>query len=444
MSLSGISNRLTSSPALRSIGTMGLASAIGQVAILATTPLVTRLYAPSEFGAFALLTSFSGIATVAACLCLDLAIVQGADDAEADELFAAALRSLPVTALASALVLIALIRFRLFGFENLSLASIPIAVSLVVANGLYLASRYRQLRENRFNLIASATMFQNFGRAVAPLGWYPVSSGWIGLALGELTGRLIGTRALLAPIVHSAWRNAAFRTHVSWWRVVKREWRYTGVLLTSVLIDTSSSLIIAPMLASSYTTAVAGEYYMITTLLNAPLALVGRAFADVIHARSAHLVLVAPAALPGFVRRSAAALLFVGALIYLPIYMLAPTLFPLVFGHKWHLIVPITRALTPFMIMAFVASPCSRVLIAVRHTGVKMVSDVTRLIGAPLTIVLSSQLRMPFETAIFWLGMFLTAAYALYFAAEYLSAVYIGKRGKAPDIFPPANDISYV
>ena len=69
---------------------MGLASAIGQVAILATTPLVTRLYAPSEFGAFALLTSFSGIATVAACLCLDLAIVQGADDAEADELFAAA------------------------------------------------------------------------------------------------------------------------------------------------------------------------------------------------------------------------------------------------------------------------------------------------------------------------------------------------------------------
>lgn len=423
---------------------MGLASAIGQVSIFAAMPLVTRLYSPSAFGAFALLTSFSGITTVGACLCLDLAIVQGADDAEADELLGAALRSLPITSLVSAIALALLIKFRLFGFENLPMVSVPIGVALVAANGVYLASRYRQLRENQFTLIASATLFQNLGRAVAPILWYVISGGWLGLAAGELTGRLIGTRQLVMPILGRAFRSAAFRTHIAWWKVVRREWRYTGILLVSVLLDASSSLVIAPMLAAAYGAAIAGEYFMITALLTAPLALVGRAFADVIHTRSAQLALVAPEALPAFVLRSGAALLLVGAIVYLPVYALAPSVFPVIFGHKWQLIVPITRALTLFNITAFVASPCSRVLIAVKHTGIKIVCDVMRLIGAPLIIVLASRAHTPFERAINWLGAFLAVAYTFYFMAEYFSALSVAKRPRKADIVPPGNEISYL
>lgn len=431
--------RVRGSAGLRGIGTLALASGAGQLAVMSTLPIATRLYAPADFGQFALLTSFTGIATVAACLCLDLAIVQGADGAAADELFAAALRSLPLTALVSALVLWGLIARGLFGYGKLALSGVAVTAALVALNGLYVASRYRQLREQHYGLIASATLFQNLGRAVAPLLWWPLTRSWAGLALGELSARAIGTRRLIAPLLAAAWRHPAFREHGAWWRVVRREWRYTGVLLTSVIIDTGSSLIVAPMLAAAYGAEAAGEYYLVTTFLNAPLALVGTAFADVIHARSAQLMHADPRALPGFVRRAAAGLLGIGALIYVPLWVLAPWLLPRIFGSQWHETVQVTRGLTPFMIMAFVASPCSRVLVAVRQTGIKMAADVLRLLVAPATILLAQRSTAPFAQAILWFGLAMAGAYALYFGGQYYSAVRVSRR--TPGALAPVHEV---
>jgi len=348
-----------------------------------------------------------------------------------------------MTSFICAIALTGLIRTRLFGFGALSYASVPIACAMIALNGVYLASRYRQLKDHRFGLIAAASLTQNLGRAIAPILWNPVSNGWIGLALGELTGRSLGTRRLLMPLFSRGVKNAAFRSGAKWWEVVRREWRYTGILLTSVLIDSSSSLIVAPMLAGAYGARAAGEYFLITTLLNAPLALIGTAFADVIHARSAALALSAPGELPAFVRRAAGALLLLGVLIYLPVYALAPIVLPVVFGAKWTLIVPIARALTPFMIMALVASPCSRVLLAVQRTDVKMAADVLRMLVAPTTIILASRAHLSFNSAIGRFGIAMTGAYALYFVAEYVSAVLVSKAGRPIGIDePPAGALS--
>jgi O-antigen/teichoic acid export membrane protein len=421
-------SRLRESAGLRNIGKMTLASALGQIMIMGTMPIMTRLYSPEEFGIFSLLASFTGIATVAACLCLDLAVVQGRDDAEADELFAAALRSVGLTAIVSAGVMAILVSRNLFGFGILSIRGVPIVAAIVALNGVYLASRYRQLRDHRFGLIASAIVFQNFGRAVAPMGWYFVTHGWTGLALGEITGRLLGTRRLLLPLVRSAFRSPAFRSTRHWWSVVKREWRYTGVLLGSVLIDSSSSFVLAPIIAAVYGASAAGEYYLITTFLNAPLALIGAGFADVIHARSASLTLHDPKALPGFVRRAAGVLFVAGVAVYVPVFFLGPLVLPLVFGRQWALIVPIARSLIPFMIAAMVASPCSRVLVAVRETGIKMAADVLRLVVAPLTLFVAAHSKLSFGEAIHWLGIVLALAYGIYFATEYALAIRVARR----------------
>jgi O-antigen/teichoic acid export membrane protein len=423
--------RIRNSAGMRGIGQMTMASAIGQVAIMSTMPIVTRLYDPAEFGVYSLVASFAGIATVAACLCLDLAIVQGSNEQEADELFAAALRSVVATTALSCVILGLLIHYAVFGFGHLPLSSAPIAAAMVGLNGIYLASRYRQLREHNFGLIASAGIFQNLGRATAPIIWWPVSHAWLGLALGELTGRSLGIRRLLSPLASKARSHAAFREGRHWVGVVRREWRYTGVLVASVLIDASSSLVVTPMLAQGYGPRVAGEYYLITTFLNAPLALIGAAFADVIHARSAALAINDPRALPAFVRRSAAALLGLGLVVYVPVYFLAPLVLPLFFGHQWTYIVPIARALTPFMIVAIVASPCSRVLIAVRQTNIKIIADAMRLVMAPAAIWLAARSQLGFTVAIQWLGGVLTVAYVLYFCAQYVAAVRVG-RGHRP------------
>lgn len=408
--------RARASTGLRAVGKLAGATALGQLAIMASLPLLTRLYDPAAFGLHALVTAFVGIASVGACFCLDLAIMTGKDDQAADELFAAAMLSAPIAAGISVLAMGALVAAGMLGFGQLPWWSVVVAAAMVLLNGLYLASRYRTLREQRYGALARASLAQNTGRALAPIGWSFILSGWFGLTIGELTGRCLGVYGLLRPLT-AQWRKTSGRGSLSaWWRVIVREKRFTVVLLGLVLVDASASLLIAPLLGASFGARAAGEYFLVSMILVAPSALVGTAVADVIHSRGARLHIEAPSELPRFTRKAALGLLAAGCGIYLPVFAFAPHVLPLVLGQKWPLAAPIAQALTPFMIVAFVASPCSRLLAAVGKPQLKVWSDGLRLVGVPLIIHTCGTRGVPFLDAMGYLSWFLAAAYLLYFA----------------------------
>lgn len=426
--LQSLMQRLMRSRAIRAVGVMASATGAGQLLIFATLPVVTRLYDPVAFGLYALIAAFVGVASVGACLCLDLAIIQCDTPQSADELCAAAVLSTPVTALISAVALAVLIDAGLFGYGALAWWTVPLVATMIGLNGLYLASRYRHLREQRYLLVARATLAQGAGRAFAPLVWFFLLSSWAGLMLGELTGRALGVKGMLLPLLRQLKENAAWVGIRQWWSIVKRERRYTVVLLATVLVDACASLLIAPLLAGAYGPGVAGEYFLVASVLVAPSALIGTAAADVLHTRGAALLRSNPERLPYFLQRAVGLLLLAGCGIYLPVYFLAPYVLPVLFGPKWVLNVPIAQAMTPFMIVAFAASPCSRLLVVLNRTGLKVLSDVIRFVGTPLVIVAATMLHLPFTSAIWLLTWFLAAAYAIYLALTFL-AVY-----QAPEV----------
>jgi O-antigen/teichoic acid export membrane protein len=413
--------RLSQSAVARAVAVMAGATGIGQLAILAALPLLTRLYDPAAFGLHALIVAFVGVASVGACLCLDLAIVQARTSSRADELCAAAIVSAGVTALLSAVAMSILVGTGLFGYGALPWWSAPMAAAMVGLNGLYIASRYRHLREQHYPVLARATLAQSAGRALAPLAWFMVLPIWAGLTLGELTGRILGVRGLLLPLMGTMRTQGAWTSPSVWWQVVRRERSYTLMLLATVLVDACASLLIAPLLAWAYGVNVVGEYFLVATLLAAPSALVGAATADVLHTRSAQLLHGAPERLAGFLHRTALLLFMAACAIYLPVYFLSPLVFPALFGPKWKLIVPIAQAMTPFMIVAFVASPCSRLLLVVNRPGLKIISDVVRLVGTPCMIAAAASLHLSFLSAMWALAWFLAAAYGLYLALTLLA-----------------------
>lgn len=415
-------SRLPRSRALRAIGLMSAATGAGQLTILVMLPLLTRLYSPAEFGTYALFSAFVGVASVGACLCLDLAIVQSRSEKEADELCEACLLSIPLTVIFSGLLLAALIAAGAFGYARLPWWGIPLAMVLVALNGVYMASRYRQLREQRYHLLARATLMQSAGRAVAPLAWFLVFPNWAGLALGELIGRLLGVRGLISSLGLFASGHGAAARISQWWTVVRRENKYTTLLLGTVLIDACASLLISPLLSGYYGAEAAGEYFLVASLLVAPSALIGTAAADVLHARGARMLTESPGQLSAYLARAAALLLVAGCAIYGSVYVLAPYIFPKLFGTKWIYIVQIAQAMTPFMIIAFAASPCSRMLLVLRRTELKVVADLVRLIGTPLVLWVAYRMELQIMPAIWLLMWFLTFAYALYLALTIFAA----------------------
>lgn len=416
---------------VRAVGVMASSSALGQLAVFGTLPLVTRLYDPATFGPHALFMSFVGIATVGVCLCLDHRIVSTVDDTEADEVFAAALMTVPLAALTSALTLSVLVGWNLFGYGALPWWSVPLMAAMTMLNGVFSACRSRVLRQQDFWLIARTGLTQNIGRALAPLALYPLAPFWLGLTGGELAGRSMGVWSLTRRVWQRRLGSAIWGDVSAWGIVVRREYRYTGVLFGTVLVDALASQMISPLFAATYGAQAAGEYFLVSMLLVAPSVLIGAGASDVIHTRGAEIYNRAPAELPAFARQAALALSALGLAIFVPVYFGAPHVLPLVFGQKWPHVDECVRALVPFAIVGFVASPCSRLLPAMNSMNVKVVSDAVRLIGVPVTICISHAHGADYVQAMRNLGTFLAAAYIIYFALTYSAVVRSAQQARS-------------
>jgi O-antigen/teichoic acid export membrane protein len=406
---------------------MAVSSGLGQLAILCSLPLLSRLYEPAAFGIHATFMAFVGVVTVPVCLCLEQRIVSTIDDAAADEIYAGALMSVPVTAIIGAGILLIFIAFDFFGYSKLPLWCVPLLALMVGQNGVFVACRSRVIRQRSFSIVAKAGLGQNVARAVAPLMTFIVAPFWFGLTAGEFLGRSAGVYGLARRVWRRRLATQVWGRPRAWWALVKREYVFTGVLMSTVVIDACASQMISPIISSTYGSKATGEYFLVALISIGPSVLIGAAAADVIHAKGSEVFFRDPKALTSLARRSALMLLGLGAAIFLPLYMVAPYLLPKVLGAKWADIGDAVRAFTPFALTAFIASPCSRLLSSVNRPSIKVVSDCVRLIGMPIVLYGSHAAGAPFIQAMWNLSWFLAAAYLLYFALTYAVVAMVAR-----------------
>lgn len=416
-----------SKPTVRAVGLMASSSALGQLAVFAALPLLTRLYDPAAFGLHAMFSAFAGVAGVSACLCLDVRIVSTSDDSHADEVFAAALMAIALTSTLGTLAFAGLILFNAYGYGALPLyATLPMA-ALMVLTGVFIACRGRAVRQQDYGLLARTGLQQNLGRAMAPLLLYPLLPFWLGLSGGELAARALGVRGIARNLWTRRLHAQVWLHPGRWWQLVRREYRFTGVLLSSVFIDACASQMIAPLLAHAFGAHAAGEYFVASMIIVAPSVLIGAGAAEVIHAKGAEIHRLRPAELPRFTRQAALGLLALACAIFIPLYLLAPLVLPLVLGAKWPGAAQAVQSLVPFAIAGFVASPCSRLLSSINRPNIKPVSDLIRLVGTPATVLICQAHGLGLQSTLWRLSWFLCAAYVMYFGLTYASVLLASK-----------------
>ncbi len=426
--LPGMLHGLRRRASVRAVGVMALSSALGQLAVFATLPILTRLYDPVAFGRHALFMAFVGVASVGVCLCLDHRIVSTVDDEDADNIFAAAVMSVGVTLPLSCLALALLIGSGAFGYAALPFWAVAVMAAMIGLNGISAACRSRVIRQQDYALVARTGLLQNVGRALAPLALFPLAPFWLGVTGGEVAARTLGVRSLTKRVWHRRLDTAAWRQPKIWWSVVRKEYRFTAVLMGTVLVDALASQMISPLLATHYGAHAAGEYFLAAMIIVGPSSLIGAAAADVIHARGADVFRQTPAALPTFMRDAATALLALALVIFIPVYLLAPLVLPLMFGAQWPDVSEVVRNLIPFAVVGFVASPCARLLASINRPTIKVVSDIFRLAGVPLTVHFSAAAGQTFVEAVRNLSWFLVVAYSLYFCLTYFKVSAVVRR----------------
>ncbi len=354
---------------------MASGTALGQVCLIAATPFLSRLYTPSDFGVFGIFTAFVAVVSVAATLRLEMALPSARDDhEESDLILTILLVSVPVSLVLGAL-LWPLAHLNLLGLGSLPIWAGGLASLAVLAVGLVNSVRFLQTRRRRFDIVGRALAIQGLVRGLLPLLLAAANLGWIGLTLGDTLGRIFGIRPMLANAggqISTRLRTFSFRDAG---RVLKQHKDFLRILLPSSLVNAAATALPLPIIARLFGLEAAGEFALISRIAAAPAALIGNSVADVFHGHFVQWLRSPDGIAMSELKRTARKLLVVSLLIYVPAAILAPTLFPIVFGQQWQRVGLVFAVLTPFLSVGLVVSPLSRVLIVTERMHFKLWFD---------------------------------------------------------------------
>jgi O-antigen/teichoic acid export membrane protein len=358
-------------------------ASLGHVFTVVAAPLMTRLYLPHDIGNLGLFTEFLTVTAVVASLQYDVAIVSASEEKEAAQLATLSmLLALPMSAVGGLLFYV-MIHFSLVGFGVLPAYAAGLMAPTIFFAGLFSILRYWSLRDERFEIVSQATILQNGGRSLLQVMLGAIGLHSFGLLLGEACGRGIG----MSRMMRNAW--PVMRKYVLSSRDVAKEMRayrqFPLYSMPSSLLNQLGTSLPLPLLVTLYGTDAGGYYTLVWRVLAVPVVLVGASIADAFHSRAALYTREDPKRLLRFFHRTSAALLAMGIVPALTVFIFGEPLFAFAFGIKWKLSGTIAVIVAPWFLTSFIVSPLSRLVYVLRGQRLKLIYDVL-ILGANLTV----------------------------------------------------------
>ena len=413
---------LLKSRGMRQAFALGTGTAIGQAAVVAASPVWSRLYDPDAFGRYGLVLSFLSAATVAVSLRFEFAIPIAPDEDEALELVLLALIcSIPVSLLAGGIFLI-LSLTGLFGFGAVAPSSAILVVLSLVLAGSFSILRYWHVRRSAFREISNSLVAQGLARALTPILLSPLNWGWFGLVCGEVAGRSFGIRSLGRVVIPQLTRLAR-RVTISRLRDIARKYRqYPLVFFPSSMLDALSGALTIPVVVGIYGFSAGGEFLLAQQVVSAPSALICNSLGDVFHAQLVPGAGRNPAYLPQFVWRTALRLLVIASVVYVPVACESPFVAVPIFGAPWSRVGQFVAILAPSTIITTMVSPISRAMLVSKIPQIKLLADVVKLVLPILALVGAAHLPEASLTKslVFYSGT-VVVCYLIYFAIVLVS-----------------------
>jgi O-antigen/teichoic acid export membrane protein len=339
---------------------------IGQALVVISSPLLTRLFTPEEFGVFAVFAALVGIAATLSGLRYEFAVPLASSDEDAAAIVAVVVLSSGLLAAILAGI-VWLIGHWLAGQLNVAELAhwfwlLPPALLIW---GVGTALSYWSVRRHTYGLNALNRTVQLGTQTAGQLAMGVVGWGAPGLILGYLCGYATRLGHFLVRLPPSD-RQLLATWQWSRLRAVAREhWRYPAFTLPSSLLARFLQLGPAIIIAAMFGPAMAGFYAVAQRVVGLPIRMLGEAASQVFLGELRGLE--RPALRQLFLRTLA---LFGGLALVamLPLLFFAPPLFHLLLGDGWAEAGIFVQLLTPLYIARFIDVPISQLLNALnRH-----------------------------------------------------------------------------
>lgn len=386
----------------RNVAVMLTGTVAGQAISLALSPLLTRLFSPTEFGQLGVYSSALMILAMIASLGLELAIPICRDETECANLLALCGIVLAgiTTCVGVALSLIPEHAFDSVGLGPLAHDRYLLPLGLLWLGGYYVLLSMAT-REGAYRDIARTRLSQGISGPVSQIAFGLLGAGSPGLVIGFIIGQASGTLLLLRRFVleRRAWLAA-----ISWRGIAAIWWRYIDFPLYSswarLLDRAGGGDIVEVLFAICYSPAVAGFMFLSDRVIVRPLLMVSTSLLQVFTGEAGRAVSEEPALLRRRFWQVLPLQFLLAAGWILVANLAAGWVFPHLFGPAWADAIPYLRALSLSYLVQMVLHPVSSTLQVLERQRTAAVWQVCRLVLVVAGVLLPWQAGLPALTAL--------------------------------------------
>jgi O-antigen/teichoic acid export membrane protein len=392
----------------------------GQAILMVSSPLLTRLFTPAEFGALAVFTALTSMLIVVMALRYEFA-VPVCRDAE-DALAVVAVSGIVVTLLSLLVALGVLVGGKPFadqvgleGFEGL----IWLLPPLLWLWGLSLPLSGWSIRQGSFRLNAASNLGQFAAQAMAQLGLGAAGGGAGSLVIGYTLGPVTRLALLWRALNAGDWARLRNLPPARLWAVAREHWRYPVFSSSSSLLQSASQMLPAVLVAALYGPAAAGLFGLTQRIMGAPVRMLSEAASQVFLSEIAR---AEGAAVYRLFKRTASVFLAAGLVGATPLVLAGPGLFAFAFGEPWREGGTLVQLLVPIYLARFVVVPVSQTLNVMGRQHLHLAASLLNMAALGASFGLGAVLHLPMNATVLLYSMGSTSAFLFYFGAVWHSA----------------------
>lgn len=376
---SSLSRLLPTSRLGRSVGVLASGTALGQLLVVVSSPILTRIYAPADLGALAVYASILGLFSVVASLRYEQAIALPEDSAEATNTVVLALVGLVTTTVFLLLCAFLVIpRLPLPGPWEVTRPLLWLLPISVFAVGLYQLLSVWAIRTKEFAVLAGTAWRQGLAGAATQILLGLLGLGATGLIVGQVVGQSSGAFSLARLLRGSHGFVASDIARQSVWEAAKRYRRFPLYSTWSGLLLVASMSVPVAIIAVFFGPAATGFYSLGLRALQTPMRTLGNAVSQVFLAESpkaAREGRLGELVLPALARLSA----LVSPIAVVLTLSCAP-LAQLVFGQGWREAGVYMQWLTPWVFLMMITSPLAPLFTTLERQEVGLLFNALSLV----------------------------------------------------------------
>lgn len=378
---------------IRNVTVFASGGILAQVITFGFMPFITRLFSPEALGVLGVFMSITAVTTQIGALCYPIAIVLPKKDVDA---FGIVRLSLIIGAGMSFVTCVILVLFNesLAALINIeSISSYLFFIPITMFAGVLLATINQwATRKQLFKAKALALSVHSFVVNASKLVLGFISPTGIGLIVLTMLGFFIHAAILLFAVRReSNIPSSKDSSSESLTTLAKCYIDFPFYRAPEQALNAISQGLPLLMLASFFSSSIAGYFALAIAALSAPTLLIGSSVADVFYQR-VNQGLHNGEKLTPMIIKTTVGLFLLGTPVYLFVVLTGPELFSFIFGSNWEQSGEYARWLAPWMLMALVNKPAVTALPVLSAQGVFLVYTIVSIVGRTLAMWLGYHL----------------------------------------------------